>query len=303
MADNTELNTGSGGDTIATDDIGGIKHQRVKVQHGADGSATDVSTASPLPVDLRTDNLAGNLDVNIAASGASVAVTNAGMTTIAGAVSGTEMQVDVLTSALPSGAATASNQTTGNSSLSTLAGAVSGTEVQVDVLTSALPSGASTAANQTTGNASLATIAGAVSGTEVQADVLTQPARAATTDTITAKIATDALQNGTTAVTPAYAAIDAASSGDNTLIAAQGASNKIRVLAYTLIASGAVNARFEDGAGGTALSGQMNFTTNSGVSVPFCPVGHFETTANTLLNLELSGAVSVDGHITYVVVT
>ena len=51
MADNTELNSGTGGDTIATDEIGGIKHQRVKVQHGADGSATDVSAASPLPVD------------------------------------------------------------------------------------------------------------------------------------------------------------------------------------------------------------------------------------------------------------
>lgn len=51
MADNVTLNTGSGGDTIAADDIGGVKTQRVKVQHGADGSATDVSTASPLPVD------------------------------------------------------------------------------------------------------------------------------------------------------------------------------------------------------------------------------------------------------------
>lgn len=52
MADNTVLNTGSGGDTIASDDIGGIKHQRVKIEHGADGSATDVSSASPLPVTL-----------------------------------------------------------------------------------------------------------------------------------------------------------------------------------------------------------------------------------------------------------
>ncbi len=51
MVDNTELNSGTGGDTIATDDIGGVKHQRVKIQHGADGSATDVSSASPLPVD------------------------------------------------------------------------------------------------------------------------------------------------------------------------------------------------------------------------------------------------------------
>lgn len=51
MADNTELNTGSGGDTIATDDIGGIKHQRVKIQYGTDGSATDVSDTNPLPID------------------------------------------------------------------------------------------------------------------------------------------------------------------------------------------------------------------------------------------------------------
>jgi hypothetical protein len=82
------------------------------------------------------------------------------LSTIAGAVSGTEMQVDVVTSALPTGAATAANQSTANGHLSTLAGAVSGTEFQVDVLTSALPTGAATAANQSTGNASLATIAG-----------------------------------------------------------------------------------------------------------------------------------------------
>lgn len=40
------------------------------------------------------------------------------------AISGSEMQVDVVTSALPTGAATAANQTTGNGHLSTLAGAV-----------------------------------------------------------------------------------------------------------------------------------------------------------------------------------
>lgn len=52
MADNTTLNTGSGGDTISTDDIGGgVKVQRVKVQYGVDGSATDVSDTNPMPVD------------------------------------------------------------------------------------------------------------------------------------------------------------------------------------------------------------------------------------------------------------
>lgn len=56
MSDNTTLNKIAGlpGDTIATDDISGVKHQRVKVQHGADGSATDVSSAAPLPVDIRS---------------------------------------------------------------------------------------------------------------------------------------------------------------------------------------------------------------------------------------------------------
>lgn len=51
MADNTTLNTGSGGDVISTDDLGSVKVQRVKVQYGVDGSATDVSDSNPLPID------------------------------------------------------------------------------------------------------------------------------------------------------------------------------------------------------------------------------------------------------------
>ena len=52
MADDVQLNRVSGtpGDTIAADEIGGIKHQRVKVQHGVDGSASDASDATPVPV-------------------------------------------------------------------------------------------------------------------------------------------------------------------------------------------------------------------------------------------------------------
>ena len=65
---------------------------------------------------------------------------------------GGSLTIDAASLPLPTGAATAANQSTGNGHLSTLAGAVSGTEMQVDVLTSALPSGAATAANQATGN-------------------------------------------------------------------------------------------------------------------------------------------------------
>ena len=48
MSDNVTLNAGSGGDTIAADDVGGAKYQRVKVCHGVDGAAADVSASSPL---------------------------------------------------------------------------------------------------------------------------------------------------------------------------------------------------------------------------------------------------------------
>lgn len=51
MADNTQLNPGSGGDVIAADEINGVKYQRVKLVHGADGvSAGDVHEDNPLPV-------------------------------------------------------------------------------------------------------------------------------------------------------------------------------------------------------------------------------------------------------------
>lgn len=51
MADNTTLNTGSGGDVIASDDISGVKYQRIKLVHGNDGfNFGDVSTTNPLPV-------------------------------------------------------------------------------------------------------------------------------------------------------------------------------------------------------------------------------------------------------------
>ena len=50
MAANTVLNAGSGGDVIATDDVGGVKFQRVKVNFGAQGASSDVSASNPLPV-------------------------------------------------------------------------------------------------------------------------------------------------------------------------------------------------------------------------------------------------------------
>jgi len=49
MADNVGYTPGSGA-TIAADDVGGTLYQRVKLAIGADGEATDASSANPLPV-------------------------------------------------------------------------------------------------------------------------------------------------------------------------------------------------------------------------------------------------------------
>lgn len=51
MADNTTINAQTGGDVIATDDIGGVKYPRSKLVIGADGvNDGDVSAANPMPV-------------------------------------------------------------------------------------------------------------------------------------------------------------------------------------------------------------------------------------------------------------
>lgn len=96
------------------------------------------------------------------------------------------------------------------------------------------------------------------------------------------------------------AAISAAASGDNTIVAAAGGV-KTKVLGLVLVAAGAVDVRFEDGAGGTALTGVMSLAANQPFVLPMTHLGyhHFETGVNTLLNLELSGAVQVSGYIVY----
>lgn len=55
MSDNFEANAGSGGQTFASDDIGGVQFPRSKLVHGANGTNDgDVSKANPLPVGFNT---------------------------------------------------------------------------------------------------------------------------------------------------------------------------------------------------------------------------------------------------------
>lgn len=82
MADNSTLP--ATGDVIATDDIGGVKWQRVKVAFGADGSATEASATTPLPASVPEQVATGSLGAT-----GSVTLTPVGVSTAVAQVTGT----------------------------------------------------------------------------------------------------------------------------------------------------------------------------------------------------------------------
>ncbi|OHB67561.1 MAG: hypothetical protein A2V70_08435 [Planctomycetes bacterium RBG_13_63_9] len=69
MADNIELNAGTGGAILATDDVASVHHQLVKLEYGADGAAAMVSASNPLPVDLVGNLTPKRAKISCAASG------------------------------------------------------------------------------------------------------------------------------------------------------------------------------------------------------------------------------------------
>ena len=78
MADNVGFTPGTGA-LIAADEIAGVLHQRVKMQFGADGEATDVSSADPLPVvvpGVSTDATLSALKASIDSLSAKVSACN-----------------------------------------------------------------------------------------------------------------------------------------------------------------------------------------------------------------------------------
>lgn len=76
MADNLTLNAGSGGATLATDDIGGTHYQIVKISFGALDTATPASSANPLPV-VQTGTLNVGTVTTVTTVAAVTAISNA----------------------------------------------------------------------------------------------------------------------------------------------------------------------------------------------------------------------------------
>lgn len=100
MVDNIAVTPGTGA-TIAADDIGGVLHQRVKVEFGADGAASDVSSATPFPVTL----ISGGTPTGTAGT------PNTAIVTVQGATSGTAVNVKLTSVSLGTYETVAASQT------------------------------------------------------------------------------------------------------------------------------------------------------------------------------------------------
>jgi hypothetical protein len=200
MADNSELDPGAGGDTYRSKDRTGVKTQIVGLDLAPGGAETlmngtmPVSAAAlPLPsgagTSAKQDTIIGHVD---GIEGLLTTI-DADTSALAGAVAGTEVQVDVLTlPALPAGnnnigdVDIASALPAGTNAIGKLA-ANSGVDIgDVDVTSSALPTGAATSAKQpalgTAGSPStdVISIQGVGSGTAVPVSVATVPSHAVT---------------------------------------------------------------------------------------------------------------------------
>jgi hypothetical protein len=99
---------------------------------------------------------------------------------------------------------------------------------------------------------------------------------------------------------PKHAMIAASSSGDNAVIAAAPAGFMHIVLAYMLVTAAAVTVKWKSGS--TDITGGMTFDAKSGTNAPLNQLGWFKTAAAEALNVNLSGAIGVNGHLTYITV-
>lgn len=99
---------------------------------------------------------------------------------------------------------------------------------------------------------------------------------------------------------PAFRKIDTAAAGDTSLVAAV-AGKKIRVISYNLVSTSANTVKFRSAT--TDLTGGMALPANGQADAEFSPIGHFETAVNEPLNINLSGATQVSGHLAYVLIS
>lgn len=120
---------------------------------------------------------------------------------------------------------------------------------------------------------------------------------------VPASTETSTVYNATTALTPKFALANVAASTTDGNIVSAVASKKIRVLAAAFMAGGtATNVTFNSkpAGAGTAISALFAAGANGGASLPFSPVGWFETTAGQGLTVTTGAGSTVGIVVVYV---
>lgn len=324
MADNVVANAGSGGATFATDDIGGVHYPLTKIALGAlDSNGGPVSSANPMPISDAGGSLTVDGTVTANAGSGTFAISNAALSVTGGGVEASALRVTVASDSTgvlsvdDNGASlTVDGTVTANAGSGTFA--VSNTVLSVVGGGTEATAQRVTIANDSTGvlsvddNGGSLTVDGSVSLAAAipagannigDVDVLTQPARAATTDAITAKLATDAIQNGITALTPKFVFVNVAASQTDSNVITAVASKKLRVLGYQILAGGtATNVTFNSkpAGAGTAISMLHACPANGGLSSGFSPVGFFETVSGEGLTVTTGTGSTVGVQVQYV---
>ena len=283
-------NVGIGGGTQYTDDTS---------THAPDSSVGPLLMAAATPTD-------GSVDANDIGA---VAMSTDRRLHVDAQIAGQDAALDVSGATVTVTGDAGGSLTVDNAGLSSLAGTVSGSQIQVDVVDpgtaqykTVIETPLGDSAMDDTADA-LKVVLQAADGTDIgDVDVASQPARVRTTDTIAVALQTDAILNDTTALTPKFARINGGTNGDNELVALVG-GKKIRVLSITLVAAGNVTVNLQSSTAGTYLAGPFEFdgsTQPKGVSYSFSPVGHFETASGESLNMELDATINVGGSLCYV---
>lgn len=102
-----------------------------------------------------------------------------------------------------------------------------------------------------------------------------------------------------------FAPVSCSSSGDNTIVSLI-AGRRLRVVSYLLVTAGDVVVTWKSSVAG-AISGPMSLGNTSsgqggGASHPTGPSAALQTAVGEALVLNLSDAISVGGHLTYILI-
>lgn len=293
MADNINVTPGTGA-TVRSIDKSSKLSQVVVLDLGGAGAESLLTTSMPIQDGGNTITVDGT-----------VAVTNAGITTIAGAVAGTEMQCDVLTMPVThviadSGTVTAVTSITNavavtNAGITTIAGAVSGTKMLVtaDAITGTVTANAGTNLNtsalatETGGNLAAAATSLAIIDDWDSSDHCNIRHLTATDDTTNIVIPPS--------TTRVQGKCDNADTTTAREVVAAVASNYVYITSFVISVAAAGNYWLEDG-DAAQLTPKFYLAANGGVSWTAAPSQPYKTTTvNKAINVKGStaGAVGV----------